>query len=398
MNIVEVTTSQLESVFLKMPTKIYSKDINWVRPLDKMIDSVFHRDKNGFYQHGDAIRWVVFNSEGICVGRIAAFYDKKKAFTFNQPTGGVGFFESVNDQTVADLLFETAKEWLQTQGMEAMDGPINFGENLINWGLLVDGFHCQSFGIPYNLPYYETLFRYYGFQTYFEQYCYRMDIDKGLSPRLMKIARWISKRPGYSFEHVDFKNLGKYVEDFMEIYRKAWKSHDNFKGIDPKDIKAIGSFLKKLADEKYFWFAYHNDNPVAFFAMTPDWNQILKHLNGKINLFSIIKFLYLRRKKTITRARCFVMGVVPEFQGSGIESAIFAQLEKVLEKQPWMKELEFSWVGDFNPKMELLYQSVGGEKVSTLLTMRCLFDSSKPFERAPILHESMIDRVKESKK
>ncbi|QZT35541.1 GNAT family N-acetyltransferase [Halosquirtibacter xylanolyticus] len=397
MKIISVDSDSLEKAFLTLPIFIYKNDHNWVRPLDKMITSVFNREQNGFFKHGDAHRWLVFDDNDQCVGRIAAFYDEKKAFTFSQPTGGVGFFESVDDQKVADLLFDTAKEWLTTQGMQAMDGPINFGENMVNWGLLVDGFHPQTFGIPYNPKYYELLFENYGFKTYYEQYCYRMNISEGLNPRLMKIAQWISRRPGYHFGHMKFDNLEKYVNDFMTIYSKAWRSHDNFKGVDVKEIKEIGTFLKRLADEKYFWFAYKDDEPIAFFAMIPDWNQILKHLNGKINIYSIIKFLYLRRKKTITRARCFVMGVVPEFQGSGVESAIFAQLEKVLDKQPWMTELEFSWVGDFNPKMELLYQSVGGKKASTLLTMRYLFDPSKSFERAPILHESMKDKAKGAK-
>ena len=397
MQILKVNTSSERKKFLKLPYTIYCDDPSWTPPLDKMITSVFNPKQNDFYSHGDAMRWIV-EDKGKCVGRIAAFYDTKKAYTFAQPTGGVGFFESINDSSVAKLLFDTAKAWLYDQGMEAMDGPVNFGENMINWGLLVDGFHDQTFGIPYHAPYYESLFREYGFSTYFEQYCYRMDIVNGLHPRLMKIANWIARRPGYHFEHVSFDNLEKYMGDFMTIYAKAWKAHDNFKGIDPKELKKIGTFLKRLADEQYFWFAYHEENPIAFFAMIPDWNQILKHLNGKINLISVLKFLYLRRKKTITRARCFVMGVVPEFQGSGVESAIFAQLEKVLAKQPWMKELEFSWVGDFNPKMELLYQSVGGHKSSTLLTMRHLFDPSKPFERAPILHESMVEKAKGSKK
>ncbi|MDC1107190.1 GNAT family N-acetyltransferase [Prolixibacteraceae bacterium] len=397
MKIISVDSASLEREFLDLPLSIYQNDPNWVRPLDKMVTSVFSHKQNDFFKHGDARRWIVFDHKDKCVGRIAAFYDNKKAFTFSQPTGGVGFYESINDKEVAKLLFDTAKDWLIGHGMEAMDGPINFGENMINWGILVDGFHTQAFGIPYNANYYEMLFTHYGFKTYYEQYCYRMNISEGLNPRLMKIAQWISRRPGYHFEHVRFSNLEKYVQDFITIYRKAWQGHDNFKGVDVKDINKIGSVLKRLADEKYLWFAYKDHQPIAFFAMIPDWNQILKYLNGKINLYSIIKFLYLRRKKTITRARCFVMGVVPEFQGSGVESAIFAQLERVLDEQPWMEELEFSWVGDFNPKMELLYQSVGGEKTSTLLTMRYLFDQSKTFVRAPIIHESMKEKAKRAK-
>ena len=122
------------------------------------------------------------NDSGQTIGRIGAFINENKCNTFRQPTGGVGYFECIDDQKAAFLLFDTAKAWLAERGMEAMDGPVNFGENMINWGLLVKGFMPQGFGMPYNKSYYLPLFEAYGFKVYFEQYTYHLD-RKSLSQK-----------------------------------------------------------------------------------------------------------------------------------------------------------------------------------------------------------------------
>ena len=150
---------------------------------------------------------------------------------------------------------------------------------------------------------------------------------------------------------------------------------------------------KLIADEEFIWFAYYNDEPVLLFGMIPDWNQILKKLNGKSNWWSILKFIWYKKLRTITRARILIMGVVPKFQGTGLESAVFWHMDKVMQRKLWINEVELSWVGDFNPKMMSIYQSVGGVHAKTHYTMRYLFDRTVPFERAPML---MKDNLKKN--
>ena len=129
-----------------------------------------------------------------------------------------------DNRDAAFKLFDTAKEWLAQRGMEAMDAPINLGENYVNWGLLVEGFMQQGFGMPYNKKYYREFFEEYGFQKYFEQYSYHCEVRRSdneiawFPERMMKIAEWISKRPGYSFRHFEFKNSDRYINDLIDIY------------------------------------------------------------------------------------------------------------------------------------------------------------------------------------
>lgn len=386
MKITAVTNKSIQKQFHKVPHLIYRNDPNWACPLEGMIESIFDPQKNPSFKNGDAIRWILTDDSGKLLGRIAAFYNLDKSKIFEQPTGGCGFFECIDDQEAANTLFDAAREWLKSKEMEAMDGPVNFGENYMNWGLLADGFMPQGFGMPYNPKYYLKLFQNYGFEVYFEQYSYHLDITMPELPeRFWKVAEWVSKKPQYSFKHFSWKEKEKFIDDFATVYDNAWRSHEHFKPIDKDDLHDFLTNAKLLIEEEFIWFAYHEDEPIALFVMVPDLNQILLHLNGKINFFSLLKLLWLKRQKTMTRTRALIIGISPKYQRSGIESAIFWNLRPVMYSKPWYKELELSWAGDFNPKIVALYESVGGKKNKTHYTMRYLFDRSKPFKRAPLI-------------
>ena len=169
----EVTTSRDEREWLDLPKRIYKEYPQWICPLDDDIRKVFDKSRNELFADGEAIRWVALDRSGKAVGRIAAFYDKEHAYSYEQPTGGCGFFEAIDDQELAGILFDAARFWLKDRGMEAMDGPVNFGSRDSWWGLLVEGYEFEPlYGNPYNPPYYKTLFENYGFQNYFNQNSY----------------------------------------------------------------------------------------------------------------------------------------------------------------------------------------------------------------------------------
>lgn len=388
MQIIKVDDKKSVNAFHELPYTIYQNDSNWVPPLRMMVENIFDPTKNNSLETGEAKRWMV-EKDGRIIGRISAFVTETYARSFEQATGGIGFFECENDQEAANLLFDTAIDWLKSKGMEAVDGPINIGENFFNWGVLVDGFMQQGFGMQYNLPYYASLFQNYGFEAYYEQHSYHLDITSpDLPERFWKIAAWAAKKPGYTFEKFRFAEKERFIADFMEIYEQAWVKHDNYKRIDPKDIRAMIEESKMMLEEDFIWYVYHEGKPIAFFMMVPDLNQLFKRIrSGKLNLYNLLKLLWLRRRKVITRCRVLVMGVIPRYQKNGIESAIFYQLRQVLLKKSWYREMELSWVGDFNPKMISIFKAVGGTHKKTHQTLRFLFDRDKEFKRAPIIED-----------
>lgn len=385
MQLTKVTDKKTRKLFHKVPHLIYKDDPNWVCPIEKMVEETFAPRKNSAFKNGKAVRWILTGEKGTLLGRIAAFINFDKAFTYEQPTGGCGFFECINDQEAATMLFDAARQWNRENGMEAMDGPVNFGENYLNWGLLVDGFMPQGYGMPYNPPYYRELFEKYGFQIYFKQFSYHLDYSVPFPERFWKIAGWVAQKPQYHFAHFTYEEADKFVSDFCYIYDEAWRFHEHFKPLDPDDVRDFMKTSKAILDPEMIWFAYHKDEPIALFVMIPDLNQILIRLNGKLNWISILKFLYYKRKHVMTRTRILIMGVVPRFQRSGIESAIFWHQDQLMKHKPWYKEVELSWAGDFNPKIIALYESVGGKRMKTHHTCRYLFDRKKPFKRAPVI-------------
>ncbi|MDP4206250.1 MAG: GNAT family N-acetyltransferase [Bacteroidota bacterium] len=387
MRILEVTDKSTRKYFHKVPHLIYKNDPNWACPLEGSVEEAFDRQKSTYLKEGEICRWVLFDEKNDPIGRIAAFFHKKKSFVFDQPTGGCGFFECIDNRDAAFLLFDTAKEWLKNHGLEAMDGPVNPGENYVNWGLLAEGFMPQGYGMPYNPEYYLRLFNEYGFKVYFEQYSYHLDLTKPFPERFWKIAEWIANKPGFSFEHMKFNEMDRFVDDFVSIYDEAWRFHEHYNPLDPDDVRIFINSAKMILDEQFIWFAYHEGKPIALFAMIPDINQILRHLKGKMNLLGIAKFMYLMKKHAITRSRILIMGIIPQFQRSGIDSAIFWHLDKVMKQRPWYTEVELSWAGDFNPKIISLYKAVGGKQMKTHYTMRYLFDRNAPFRRVPIIGE-----------
>jgi GNAT superfamily N-acetyltransferase len=385
MNIIRVTDRKTRKKFLDTARIIYKNDPVWVCPLDNDTEAIFDPLKNPYYNHGEAERWILTDDNNNLIGRIAAFIDKNLAYSYEQPTGGMGFFECINDKTAAFLLFNTAKEWLKVRGMEAMDGPINWGETDKYWGLLVGGFTHPSFDVAYNPPYYQDLFESYGFLTYYKMEGFHFDLMKPLSERFLKISEWVSKKPGYEFRHFTWKEQEKFSHDFALVFNEAWASFKiHFEPLEAEYIRGVLKKAKAIIDEEFIWLAYFEGKPIAIYLMFPDLNQILKHLNGKLNLISMIRFLYLKKRKTMTRAKGVLMGVIPKYQGLGIESAFILHLRKVFNDKPHYQEIEFSWVADFNPKMRKIWVSVGAVPAKDYITYRYLFDRTKEFKRYPI--------------
>lgn len=388
MQIVEVKTPQLAKEFIRMPIKLYKDVPAWIRPLDKDIENIFDPKKNKFFRHGECTRWLLKNGNGEAIGRVAAFIDERALNKDNdQPTGGMGFFECVNDKQAAFLLFNKCREWLTKRKVEAMDGPINFGERDKWWGLLVDGFDVEpNYCCNYNFPYYQEFFEEYGFQLYFKQFTFGRVLKNPFHEKIYSKAKRILNDPDYHFEPMKKSQLEKYTEDFRIVYNKAWASHKGVSKMSSLQAKNLMKQIKPILDEKIIYFGYYKSEPIAFYLNLPEVNQIFKYVNGKLDLIGKIKFLYHKWIKTCNKMIGVVFGVVPEFQGKGVEGAlIVATAEMVQDKYPRYDYIEMNWIGDFNPKMLKVVEQLGtADVVKTHITYRKLFDPSKPFKRAPI--------------
>lgn len=389
MTIKEVRSTSDIRKFLTFPVGLYQNNPTWIRPLNQDIESVFDKKKNKTFRHGECIRWILVDDTGKTIGRIAAFVNQKIVNKGNdQPTGGIGFFECINDQAAAFRLFDQCKDWLQSKEMEAMDGPVNFGPRDRWWGLLIEGFEKEAnYQCNYNFPYYKDFFEAYGFQVYFYQLTFGRKVQGPLSPRLLEKAELVAKNPDYTFKHVEKIDVKKLAEDIRYVYNKAWAKRGETPELTETQAVQLVKQMKPVMDKRLLWFGYHKEEPVIFFLSLPEVNQIFKHVNGNLNWLGKIKFLWHRWRGTSKKAFGVLFGIVPEHHGKGLDGGIILAFRKLMQED-YLRydEYEMNWIGDFNPKMIRIAEQINTEVVKRHATYRKLFDSSKPFKRYPILH------------
>ena len=378
----------LKRMFLEFPVSLYASDPNWIRPLDQDIEVIFDPNKNFHLKKGEAIRWILFDENQNPIGRVAAFYENTEPDKSNLKMAGMGFFEVIDDEKAAIILFDSCKNWLKEKGFEGMDGPINFGERDSFWGLMIKGWEFEpTYKMPWTKPYYISFFENYGFKDYFQQYVYVSSIQgANVTAGIEEKAQRIYQNPNYNFKHIEKSNLAKYAEDFKIIYNGAWAKFPGVSEMTSEQAQKLVKQMKPIIDEQLLWFAYSElDEPVAFFIVIPDLNQIVKHLHGKLNTWGKIKFLLLKSRGVLTRTCGVIFGVVPEHQGKGVESAIALRFRTAARENPFYPytTMDMNWVGDFNPKMMRFVSQLGATNDKTFITYRYLFNPNQPFSRCP---------------
>jgi len=381
MTIKEVVSSKDIQDFLVLPLKIYKDDPKWIRPLDKDIEDVFNPAKNKLFKTGKCKRWLLLNHQNEVIGRVATFINKK--YKQEIPTGGIGFFEITEDKKAAHFLLDHCKNWLQNEGMEAMDGPINFGERDRWWGLVTEGFYEPLYCMNYNPPYYVDFFESYGFQVYFNQLCFGMEVSNDFSGKYQQRHQELKKNSDLSVRHIEKNNLVKYAKDFAYVYNKAWAQHGEGKTMDERMAIKIFKTMKPVMDEKISCFVYEKEEAVACWINLPDLNFYFKRLNGKFSLFHKLKFLWLKKTIGCPRFVGIVFGIIPKWQGKGLDAYMILEAANYFLPITDYKYYEMQWIGDFNPKMVNIAQGLGAGVSRKLATYRYLFDREKEFKRHP---------------
>ncbi len=299
----------------------------------------------------------------------------------------MGFFECVENKDVAFKLFDTAKAWLLDRDINTMEGPINFGERDNWWGLLTEGHEIDpNYKMPWTFPYYQKFFEDYGFQVYFKQLTFGRKVNAPLKPQYLEQAERLFADPKFEFKKLNMKKLEQFTEDFRTIYNKAWVKHAGVKGMTSLQAKSIMKQMKPILDPDIVYFAYYDNEPIAFFLNLPEVNQIFRFLNGKLDWLGKLKFLYHKFARTNKKMVGRGFGIVPEFQSRGVVAGIVEYCRRVVQDEIRGRyiDYEMNWIGDFNPKMVKVAATIG-EVVKTHTTYRKMLDKELVFERCKVI-------------
>ena len=352
--VIEVESKKDLDDFIKFPFNLYSKDPNYVPPLIREVRTNFS-DGNPFFLHATA-RFFLARKDGKVAGRIAAVINRRHIEFHKEQTGFFGFFESAWDKEVASALLDAAAVSLRKEGMQTLRGPMNFSTNE-ECGFLLEGFDSSPMLMtPYNPPYYNDLMEKCGLRKSKDLYGYILDIPEELPRKIIRVAD-IAAKSGIRVRPLNKKFFQREMNIFKVVYNSAWENNWGFIPLTDEELVHLGNNLKPVIVPELTLIAEMEDKPVGFMGLLPDFNLVLKHMNGKMGLMSIIKALYYSRK--IRDLRLLLLGIKAEFRNKGVDALLFREGFKGVRKGGY-KRVEFSWILEDNISVQRLVEMIGG--------------------------------------
>ncbi len=360
----EVTYRTILNDFINLPFMLYKGNDAWVPPLKSDFKKYVSGKNNFLNESGPNIKLVAYK-DGIPAGRILIginnYLNKAKGFK----EGYISLFESIEDEEVAYSLLEFAQEWLKDKGMNSIKGPLSLPGGDDNRGFLIDNFEDPTLIMNvYNKPYYNDYFLNFGFTKYYDCYAYKSYIENENIDRYEKLVPYAMGKYKFKIDKIDLKNVDEELSDIKEILENAMpKDWDDFIPPNDEELELMKKQLIPFADPDLIYIARTLDGkPIGFNIALPDYNQILKELNGRLLPLGIFKFLMYKRK--IDRLRFFVLFVVPEYRKKGVPSSIYLQ-SYIASLKKGYNYGEGSTIWEYNEDMKRDIERFGGEIYKT---------------------------------
>ena len=357
--IIAVSGTKYLKKFIDFPHTLYKDDRNYVPELFIAQRDMLTPGKHPFHEHSKVQLFLAYE-DGSVIGRIAAIRNNNHNALHNSSDGFFGFFECVNDQECADLLFGAASRWLKEQGLNTMIGPVNFSTNE-TCALLIEGFDGSPMVMmPYNPPYYLTLLENEGFvkRVDLRAYYYKVGAYDDRSVKLLDVLQERLKRNDVTVRKIDMKRFEAEAQGLKEVYNKAWDSNTGFVPMTDREFDHMAKDLKLILDPDFCLVAERNGELIGFALAIPDINPVLKTIkNGRLLPFGIFKLL--RMKKKIKGIRIMTLGVVDGYRKMGIEACLYGLIIKAFQEKNY-EYAEASWTLDHNDLINKAIERING--------------------------------------
>jgi len=345
--------------FIKFPWNIYRNDPNWVPPL--IFDQLrfFTPGKNPYLSHSKAQLFMAFRGEEP-VGRISAHENNQHSRIHKDGAGFFGFFECINDQTVANALFDAASSWLRERGLKTMRGPLSFSMN-DEVGLLIDAFDEPPFiRMTYNPSYYAGLIEGYGLQKIQDLYAYAMFESEEFPKKLRDIAGFVLEDPKLVVRRMDVRDFKSEIGRIKKIYTEAWSENWGAVPLTEEEFDRIVGEFKLIFDRDLSFIAEYDGEPAGLSLVLPDMNQALKKAGGRLFPLGLLKILWHKQK--ISSWRMPVMGVLKEHRMRGIEAVFCCRTYDAAKKNRAYRKCELSWVLESNTAANAVLKKMGARR------------------------------------
>lgn len=343
--------------FLKLPGSLYARDRQWVPPLITESETLFDREKNIFFRHGDAQAFLAHRGDQV-VGRIVAAVDHRANRHHSEKVGLFGYFETDQDYGAAEALLDAAKAWLAQRGLTVMRGPIAFS-HINGLGCLVEGFDLPpAIMMPYNPPYYPEYFERYGFQKSKDLYAYWLDVRASLPGRISKLAEHTQHKSEVAIRPLKMHRFGKDMAIIMDILNEAHQQGLGFSPLNKEDLKYFMKKLKLVIVPELVNFVEVKGRPVAFSMILPNYNEVLKHFNGKIRITDMMQFYWYSKK--IKTLRFALLGVRQAYQKRGFETLLYLESFR-RAKDLGYTGVELSWIPEDQVSLKNAAETTGAK-------------------------------------
>lgn len=348
--------------FIRFPWLVQKKDPHWVPPLLQDRRNKLDITKNNFWRNADRELFIAFQ-DNVPVGTIVAIHDHARQQQFSEPLGLFGFFDCIDDPSIADKLFQIAADWLSDRGLTCMRGPYNPSTS-DEVGVLIDGYDTLPALLEgHNPAYYPALFTGTGFRKYQDivaRHVYRpasaRSLTEVLPAKMVRVGELVQKRIDLKIRQVNLKNWKDEIHLAADIYNRALGGLPEFTPISFEEFLAFANSFKTILDPAMALIAEVSGKPVGFALALPDYNQAFLHLNGRIGVMGMLKLLWYSRK--IDRATFKILVMIPEYQRLGIETALVLEVCKTLWKNNY-REVDMSLTGDENEKSNRYQDNLG---------------------------------------
>ena len=338
--------------FIDLPYRLHARDPLWVPPLRRDVEALLSRSKNPFFEHAEAEYYIAERDDEV-VGRIAAISNRLHNEIHGDRVGFFGFFETIDDQAVADALFEAASNWCRSKRHDVLRGPASFSVN-DECGLLVKGFESPpALMMPHNPPYYIGLIERAGFTKTKDLWVYQGGSEERYVPvpeRLARATELIRQRQGITLRPLNMKDFEGEVERIKELYNSAWEKNWGFVPMTEHEIDHLAEQFKPVVIPEMVPMAEKDGKLIGFGIALPDLNVIFR-TNRSGRLFPVIfRLLWALKMKRIRRARILLLGVLPGYQGKGIDAMLYHWIwTKSGERGIYWGEA--GWILEDNPAM-----------------------------------------------